>query len=278
MGTTTAGNLLPSSGLYRTKDDVLAHLERRIVDGGFGVGDQLPSERLLGAQYNVSRPVIREVLRGLSERGYIEVYPGRGSFVRAVAADDLAEPLARFARRAGVTPRHLVSARTMLECTAAELAARNVDERAVESLRAALTEHVHASDLQARARSDLSFHEAVARAAGNPVITVMFGSIRNLVYGLMLRSLSDREVTRAGDPWHGTIFDCIAAHDAEGARSAMAEHLRLALDFFGDDLDTPLADVLARRGIESSHPNDASRGPSLAYFSTSPEEAGMPIA
>ncbi|MGW3950239.1 hypothetical protein ACWEKM_04590 [Streptomyces sp. NPDC004752] len=30
----------------------------------------------------------------------------------------------------------------------------------------------------------------------------------------------------------------------------MAEHLRLALDFYGQDLDTPLDEVLAGRGIK----------------------------
>ena len=245
--------------LYPTKDDVLADLERRILEREFTVGAQLPSERLLATQYGVSRPVIREVLRGLAERGYVEIHPGRGSFVRPVGTDTLAEPLSRVARRTGVTPRHLVSARTMLECAAAELSAEIATEADVEVLQQALEAHAAAADLQARARSDVAFHEAVAAVSGNPVIAMMFGAIRPLVYGLMLRSLSDREVTRAGEPFHDRIVAAIAAHDPVAARAAMAEHLRLALDFYGEDLDIPLADALTRRGIDPAHLSDALR-------------------
>jgi GntR family transcriptional regulator, transcriptional repressor for pyruvate dehydrogenase complex len=245
--------------LYPNQDALLATLERRILSGSLKVGDRLPSERSLCTEYNVSRPVIREVLRGLQERGHIEVHPGRGSFVRAVGASDLARPLARMVQRTGVTPRDLVTARTMLECEAASMAAaRGTDER-IDRVRATLESHQAARDLmglQGRARSDLAFHEAVAQASGNPVIAVMFGAIRTLTYGLMLRSLSDREVLRAGDPWHETIYQGIRQRDPAAARAAMAEHLRLALDFYGEDLDTPLDDVLARRGIQVARLDD----------------------
>ncbi|MBU3862602.1 FadR family transcriptional regulator [Streptomyces sp. 4503] len=235
---------------YVSQEQVLIQLEQRILSGALKVGDRLPSERTLCAEYKVSRPVIREALRGLQERGYIEIYPGRGSFVRGVVASDLARPLTRLAQRTGVTPRHLVTARTMLECQAAGMAAQYGSDEQIEEIRAALERHQAARTLQQLARTDLAFHEAVARASGNPVIVVMFGAIRPLVYGLMLRSLSDSEVLRAADPWHVTIYERIARRDAEAARSGMSEHLRLALDLYGEDLDVPLEDVLAGRGID----------------------------
>jgi len=242
--------------LYPNQEAVLARIEGLILSGTLAVGDRLPSERTLCAEYNVSRPVIREVLRGLQERGYIEIHPGRGSFVRAAAASDLARPLARMATRAGVTPRDLVVARTMLECEAAAMAAREGSDEQIGRVQAALAAHRSAQGLAELARSDLAFHEAIAHASGNPVIAVMFGSIRTLIYGLMLRSLSDREVMQAGDPWHETIYEGIERRDPRAARAAMAEHLRLALDLYGNDLDQPLDQVLTRRGINVSRLDD----------------------
>ncbi|AOW92605.1 hypothetical protein BFN03_07600 [Rhodococcus sp. WMMA185] len=237
---------------YFTQEQVLSQIEQRILSGTLAVGDRLPSERALCTEYKVSRPVIREVLRGLQERGYIDVFPGRGSFVREVAPSDLARPLARMAQRSNVTARHLVSARTMLECEAAAMAAKNGSDEQVAVIGDALHRHQAARILPEMARTDLEFHEAVAQASTNPVIAVMFGAIRSLVYGLMLRSLSDRKVTQAGDPWHVAIYDAIAARDADKARAAMAEHLRLALDYYGEDLDLPLDDVLTAWGIDVS--------------------------
>ena len=106
--------------------------------------------------------------------------------------------------------------------------------------------------MQDSAETDLRFHEAIAQASGNPLILVMFGSIREFVYALMLRSHSDRQVRSAGDPLHQVILESIEAHDGPQARESMAEHLRLALDFYGRDLDIPLVDVLENRGFDLS--------------------------
>lgn len=228
---------------------MIEHLEHVILSGAVAVGSKLPSERELCAIYDVSRPVIRETLAGLVERGYIEVFPGRGSFVRAVAVDELAEPLSRATRQAGITARHLVSARLMLECAAAELAAERASDEDIARIDRALAEHNAASSLADRAHTDLAFHEAVAVASGNPVIALMFGAIRTQVHALMLRSLSDRVVRNAGDPMHERIAEAIAAHDPGGARQAMRDHVELALSLYGDDLDVSLTSVLEGRGL-----------------------------
>lgn len=233
-----------SLGVVRTRADVLADLERRLLAGEFGVGSKLPSERILGDQYGVSRPVVREALSGLVERGFIEIFPGRGSYVRASSADALARPLATVARRQGVTARDLVVARLMLETTAAELAAEHADHVAVQRLRQTLAAHEAAASLGEQVSTDLAFHEAIAGAGGNPIVVVMFGSIRHFVHTTMVRSHRDPEVRAAGDPLHTVICDRIAAHDPPGASSAMREHLALALDLYGPDLDVPLGDLL----------------------------------
>lgn len=235
--------------LFRSKLDVLAALEQRLLAGEFPVGSRLPSERVLCDEYSISRPVIREVLSGLVERGYIEVYAGRGSFVRAAEASDISRPLNRAARRGAATARDLVTARSMLESTAAELAAQNADEAAIGRIREALAGHELANGVQSAAETDLQFHEAIAQASGNPLLVVMFASIREFVHALMLRSHSDRQVRNAGDPLHQVILEAIVNRDSVAARRSMAEHLRLALDFYGGDLDIPLVNVLENRGL-----------------------------
>ena len=76
-----------------------------------------------------------------------------------------------------------------------------------------------------QARYDLAFHLAIARAAANPVIETMFGSIAGLTAELMLRSLSDPEVTRASVPFHRQICEAIRERDPARARLAMERHL-----------------------------------------------------
>lgn len=213
--------------------------------GEFASGDRLPSERLLCIEFSVSRPVIREALRSLEERGLISVHPSRGSFVRTENRTDLAAPLRRVALRSGTTPRDLVAARVMLECTAVDLAVQNAADSDLDAITDALNHHRVARGLVQVTLTDLRFHTEIIRAGGNPVIEIMYGSIRELVAGLMMRSHSDPIVHRAGDPLHDEICNALIARDARTARTAMEEHLRLALDLYGDDLDRPIADVLA---------------------------------
>ena len=61
---------------------IVAALEDEIVSSRWPAGSKLPSERNLAEMLGVSRPMIREALRVLNERGLIHIYAGRGSFVQ----------------------------------------------------------------------------------------------------------------------------------------------------------------------------------------------------
>jgi GntR family transcriptional regulator len=72
-------------------------LEHELRSGQLEVGERLPSEAMLCAQYDVSRTVVRQTLSDLESTGLISRIKGRGSFVSAPK-----------------TPEHLVQALTSL--------------------------------------------------------------------------------------------------------------------------------------------------------------------
>ncbi|WP_158861685.1 FadR/GntR family transcriptional regulator [Leifsonia sp. AG29] len=244
----TAPNLGQTLGAPPRKSDILDDLQGQILEGALYPGQQLPSERELCQRYGVSRPVIREVLASMAEGGFIAVVPGRGSYVRPPAPDELSRPMARAAARAGTTARDLVAARVALECASVELAAM-ADESAVGAIEEALRRHNASVSLEAQARTDLEFHQAITAASGNPVLLLMFGAISEQIYQLMLRSHSDGRVHEVGDPLHETIVEAIKNRDPQHAALVMKQHLLLALELYGDDLDRSLFDVLTARGL-----------------------------
>src|SRR5260221_8104688 len=65
----------------RLYEKIVEQIEQRILAGELKVGDQLPSERELGDQFQVSRTAVREAVKALREKGLLEVRPGRGTFV-----------------------------------------------------------------------------------------------------------------------------------------------------------------------------------------------------
>lgn len=232
-----------------SRPEVAALLADEVLSGRVRPGEKLPSERELSERFGVSRPVVREALRGLAERKLVEVHPGRGAYVRAARATDAAAGMDAAMRRHQATPRHLAEARTMLEATSAALAAERATREDLAAMAAALAGLAEATGLVDRARHDLAFHLAIARAAHNPVVETMFGAIAGLTLELLLRSLADPEVTRLGLGYHDAILAAIRERDAERARQTMVEHLAVASRTYGDDFDQTL-DAVARRELE----------------------------
>jgi GntR family transcriptional regulator / MocR family aminotransferase len=66
--------------------DLHAALRGALLDGRLRPGERLPSTRLAGVDYGVSRGVVEEVYAQLVEEGFLERAVGRGTFVAATAA------------------------------------------------------------------------------------------------------------------------------------------------------------------------------------------------
>lgn len=239
----------PRPGPTATRAMLAELIEEQIVAGRMAPGAKLPSERQLAERFGVSRPIVREALRSLIERHLVEVHPGRGAYVLPARASNAAHRLDALFRRSQVTPRDMVEARTMLECTAAALAAERATATDLTALAEALTGIDRAVGLFEQTRADLTFHLTIARAAHNPVIETMFGAITGLAVEQMLRSLADPDVARAALPYHRAIDEAIQDRDPERARQVMAAHLSVATRFYGEDLDRNLESV-ARRELE----------------------------
>ncbi|HYH13073.1 MAG TPA: FCD domain-containing protein [Thermomicrobiales bacterium] len=224
----------------RTREDLAALLARKIASGEYNPGDLLPSERALSDEYGLSRSMVREALRTLAERRMIEVRPGRGSVVRETTVSDAVERLIEIFDHTRVTPRNLIEARSMIETTAAALAAERAGDRELEAITLAATSCSHADSLLDRVRWDLTFHLSIVKAAGNPLVETMFHAIQPYIVELLFRSLTDEEVSKQGLAFHERIVDAIERHDAEAASREMGGHLTLGITLFGADVDRNL--------------------------------------
>ena len=67
-----------SSRLY---EQIVQQVEESIQKGALKTGDRLPPERELAQQFGVSRTAVREAVKALREKGFVEAYPGRGTFI-----------------------------------------------------------------------------------------------------------------------------------------------------------------------------------------------------
>jgi GntR family transcriptional regulator, transcriptional repressor for pyruvate dehydrogenase complex len=227
-------------------DVIAGALAEQVLSGEIAAGERLPSERRLATGFGASRPMVREALRSLVERGLIEVRPGRGAFVRDDPGPRRFQPLDVEYRRRGTTARQLSETRIMLESEAAALAAVRADADDLMILETALKSLETSPTPLDRVRDDLAFHAAIVRASHNPVIETMFASIQALTVELMVRSAGDPEIIRQSDPFHRVAFEAIRGRDADAARAAIRAHLGIAASTYGDDYDRSLDTTAAR--------------------------------
>lgn len=232
----------------QSRETLAEHLSGEIMSGHLAAGEKLPPERVLAQEFGLSRPIVREVLRGLHERGLIRIVPARGAFVQAPTAADGARSLEDFYRRRNATAREVMEARLMLETHAARLAAASAGPADVRALEAAAAECEKADNAIDRARSDITFHGLLARASHNAVIEIMFTSIAGLAFQIMLRSHADADVDARGMPYHRAIVAGIRGQDPNAAEEATRAHLELAGVMYGEDYDRSV-EALARREL-----------------------------
>src|SRR3981189_3903559 len=78
---------LDAKPVYRTVktsrlfEQIVQEGEDSILKGQLNPGDQLPAERDLAQRFGVSRTAVREAVKTLREKGLVEAYSGRGTFV-----------------------------------------------------------------------------------------------------------------------------------------------------------------------------------------------------
>lgn len=219
---------------------VVDELSERIQAGLLAPGDRLPGEASLAVEFSVSRPIVREALGQLRERGYLLTVNGSGTFVRSPDAGSIAEVLKRhlrFAQGGAFTVAQLYETRAAIEVTAARRAA----ERATPQQCTALAEILEvmsesAGDPSAYAAADMSFHVELAKASGNPLLALVLEPLVETIVSGMLESHAREGATDDGITMHSRILRCVQAGDADGAATAMLQHLHQSQAMFPEHL------------------------------------------
>jgi GntR family transcriptional repressor for pyruvate dehydrogenase complex len=229
-----------------TQDELARELTNTYIIGDTSKDGLMPSARVLAEKYGVSRLFLREVLAGLQRQGLIKSVPGRGVFIKKPHMLDSAKSVHTTLRQSSATARDLIEARLNLEEETVRLAALRATDEDIQQLEVALTSFDNATELLARAESDIAFHSLIAKATQNPVLQVFFGSITTLTFEIMLRSLTDTKTFEQGAPLHHAILKAIKAKNPDAAVKAMSKHLHIAEDTYDSDLDKPLSDIAER--------------------------------
>jgi GntR family transcriptional regulator, transcriptional repressor for pyruvate dehydrogenase complex len=217
-----------SSRLY---EQIVQQIEDSVLNGSLKPGDQLPAERELAQRLGVSRTAVREAVKALREKGLVEAYSGRGTFITdgtSHAARQSFDLMIKVGQQENSV--HLVELRLILEPGIAALAAQRAGEEHLSAMREAMAVMDRAQkDPAAFIEADLDFHLALAEAAANPLILSLIDSIVGLLREQRIRIFNVEGGPQRGQIHHKRILDAMEQRNPAMASSAMSAHLEQVL-------------------------------------------------
>jgi GntR family transcriptional repressor for pyruvate dehydrogenase complex len=227
--------------------DAIEQIRALISSGEWGPGARLPRESDLAAQLGLSRNSLREAVRALSLIRVLEVRQGDGTYVSSLAPDLLLEST-RMATDLlpGRAVLELFEVRRLLEPAAAALAAQRMDAAGKAALKRELDRMFAAgTDVEELVEADAAFHEVLAGAPGNAVLSSLLKSLSSrTVRARLWHGVADRKALDLARAEHTRIYEAIVAGDAELARAAAMLHVetneRWLREHLGPEEDVPL--------------------------------------
>jgi len=189
-------------------------------------GDVLPTERDLAAMLQVSRPSVREAVRGLQILGVLKARQGSGLFVSSLEAADMLAPWQFLITLNKENVDALYEARVLIDGGIARMAAERISNENLARLRQMLVvqKELTGDPLGFRV-SDLEFHRTIMEATGNSFLVHTSGSLymlgmeyrrwRRRTPGVLAQSLAD----------HREIVAALDARDPQAAAKAAERHI-----------------------------------------------------
>ncbi|WBU60931.1 GntR family transcriptional regulator [Paracoccus albus] len=194
-------------------DSVYERLCEDIRSGVLSPGSRL-REAEIAERHAVSRTPVREAIRRLEAEGLVDHLPRSGAIVRKLDYSETME---------------LYEMRTVLEGTAARLAARAASSVELEELQA-INDEMREADGHADRLVTLNrqFHHLLHEAARNRFLIKSMASVDNtlLILGASSMHLPERAVAAVDE--HSKVLDALLARDGLAAESAMRRHMERA--------------------------------------------------
>lgn len=211
----------------RLYEQIVRQIEESVLKGTLKPGDQLPAERELAQQLGVSRTAVREAVKALREKGLVEAYSGRGTFITdgtSHAARQSFDLMVKIGQQE--SSANLAELRLILEPGIAALAALRIEEEYLVAMRDAVAVMDRSlKDPAAYIEADLDFHLALAETVANPLILSLIDSIVGLLREQRIKIFNVEGGPQRGQVHHKRILEAMEQRNPEMARNAMSAHL-----------------------------------------------------
>lgn len=223
----------------RLSDAVVSQIEKQIMSGKLKASDQLPPEKDLAEQLQVSRAVLRDAVVRLEARGVLHIKRGGGTFVCDVPGPTINDPLVYLLQSHPEAVFDFLQLRGSLEELCAYYAAERRNDRDMAKLHAIFSDIescVKQPDPYVDAEKITDFHIALAEASHNVALVYI---IRGL-YSLLRTSIRHNLERMHSEPnnyelvleHHRDILRAVEDKDSDQA----ARRARIHINFVNDSI------------------------------------------
>jgi len=209
---------------------IVDEIGQRIIRGKYGAEDVLPTEDQLSSELKVSRGVLREAIKVLTQKGLIQTRPRVGTQVLPRENWNLFDPdvlLWRLQIEDKTTfLKNVTEVRRLIESEAARQAARRATDSEISDIKEILSEmqgllndddrYVYDNYLTV----DILFHSKILKASHNDLLSQIGSTVRNAVHKARESDTADIRIQKESLPFHIAIVDGISIKDPEASYKA----------------------------------------------------------
>ncbi len=203
----------------------LAYVKLRdlITYGSLSPGEKIVESRL-EKKFAISRTPIREAIKQLEKRGYIEIVHNRGAYVKKVSLDELEKTY---------------DVLSILESYGAKLAARRVTDETIRKLKEIneeLKEYGHLSKYRKYLEGNSEFHRILCEISGNNVLENLSSELRDRVYRYRFLGITIPGHIKEYIAEHEMMIRALKDRDAEKVGHTVWQHIQRTKESVGDFL------------------------------------------
>ena len=211
---------------------IVDEIGQRIIRGKYSAEDVLPTEDQLSSELKVSRGVLREAIKVLTQKGLIQTRPRVGTQVLPRENWNLFDPdvlVWRLQIEDKTTfLKNVTEVRRLIESEAARQAARRATDPEMSDIRKILSKMQDLLDddrylYEDYLAMDILFHSKILKASHNDLLSQIGSTVRNAVHKARESDSADIGIQKESLPFHVAIVDGICDKDPDAAYRASQE-------------------------------------------------------
>ncbi|HWQ06105.1 MAG TPA: FCD domain-containing protein [Feifaniaceae bacterium] len=208
------------------KKSFVHDMQQKIFSGELQIGQQLPPERELAAQLDVSRSLVNTGIMELESQGFVRIMPRQGSVVADYKRNGTLQVLVALMNCDSYIIDYplfcnMVDFRVLIECECARLACVHATGSDLDMLAALINRISNSTEPLGAVEPLVRFHYVITQISGNAVYAMSYKSFETVVTRLVNQHLSLAPDLPKTVRLHEALLSAISARDPEKSAQCM---------------------------------------------------------